>query len=285
MSHLKFDFAVIGGDMRQVYLAEYLLECGCRVCKYALCVDIPDSSCYAASSLSEAVSNAETVLAPIPINKSKEIPLSLLPDMLREGQSFFAGCIPRDFQEKVFSKGIFVSDLMKDEILTVKNSIATAEGAIAEAIQKSSRNLHGSRCLVLGYGTCGKTLVSYLTGMFCHVTVCARRPGIRAEAETLTGKAIAPEALKEHADSFDFIFNTIPAPILDRSLLKSLRKQALIIDIASAPGGVDFAAARDLGISAYLCPGLPGRYAPRSSAHAIAEAVFRILKEFNDMSS
>ena len=59
--------------------------------------------------------------------------------MLREGQSFFAGCIPRDFQEKVFSKGIFVSDLMKDEILTVKNSIATAEGAIAEAIQKSSR--------------------------------------------------------------------------------------------------------------------------------------------------
>ena len=74
MSHLKFDFAVIGGDMRQVYLAEYLLECGCRVCKYALCADIPDSSCYAASSLSEAVSNAETVLAPIPINKSKEIP-------------------------------------------------------------------------------------------------------------------------------------------------------------------------------------------------------------------
>lgn len=115
MSHLKFDFAVIGGDMRQVYLAEYLLECGCKVCKYALCADIPDSSCYAASSLSEAVSNAETVLAPIPINKSKEIPLSLLPDMLREGQSFFAGCIPRDFQEKVFSKGIFVSDLMKDE--------------------------------------------------------------------------------------------------------------------------------------------------------------------------
>ena len=52
MSHLKFDFAVIGGDMRQVYLAEYLLECGCRVCKYALCADIPDSSCYAASSLS-----------------------------------------------------------------------------------------------------------------------------------------------------------------------------------------------------------------------------------------
>ena len=104
MSHLKFDFAVIGGDMRQVYLAEYLLECGCRVCKYALCADIPDSSCYAASSLSEAVSNAETVLAPIPINKSKEIPLSLLPDMLREGQSFFCRMHTQRLSGKSFFK-------------------------------------------------------------------------------------------------------------------------------------------------------------------------------------
>lgn len=282
MSHQKFDFAVIGGDMRQVYLAEYLQECGCKVCKYALCADAPGTSCYTASSLLEAVSNAETILAPIPISKSKEIPLSLLADMLREGQSLFAGCIPRDFQEKVFSKGIFVSDLMKDEILTVKNSIATAEGAIAEAICKSSRNLHKSRCLVLGYGTCGKTLASYLKGMFCHVTVCARRPGVRAEAETLTGDAISPGELKEQAGSFDFIFNTIPAQIIDRSLLKSLKKQAFIIDIASAPGGLDHAEAENLGISAYLCPGLPGKYAPRSSACAIAEAVFRILKEFEE---
>ena len=58
MSHKKFDFAVIGGDMRQVYLAGYLSECGCRVCKYALCADTPGTSCYAASSLSEAFSNA-----------------------------------------------------------------------------------------------------------------------------------------------------------------------------------------------------------------------------------
>lgn len=116
--------------------------------------------------------------------------------------------------------------------------------------------------------------------MFCHVTVCARRPGVRAEAEILAGEALSCETLEEKAGSFDFIFNTIPAQIIDRSLLKSLKKQVLIIDIASAPGGVDFTAARDLGISAYLCPGLPGKYAPRSSAYAIAEAVFRKLKEY-----
>lgn len=32
------------------------------------------------------------------------------------------------------------------------NAIATAEGAICEAIKMSPYNLHGSKCLVLGYG-------------------------------------------------------------------------------------------------------------------------------------
>ena len=104
MSHKKFDFAVIGGDMRQVYLAGYLSECGCRVCKYALCADTPGTSCYAASSLSEAVSNSETVLAPIPINKSKEIPLSLLSDLLGRASPYLRDVYPETSRKKYFQK-------------------------------------------------------------------------------------------------------------------------------------------------------------------------------------
>ena len=103
MSHKKFDFAVIGGDMRQVYLAGYLSECGCRVCKYALCADTPGASCYAASSLLEAVSNAETVLAPIPINKSKEIPLPLLSDLLGDSP-YLRDVYPETSRKKYFQK-------------------------------------------------------------------------------------------------------------------------------------------------------------------------------------
>jgi dipicolinate synthase subunit A len=46
-----------------------------------------------------------------------------------------------------------------------------------------------------------------------------------------------------------------------------------IIDIASAPGGVDFSAAQKMGISAFLCSGLPGKYAPASSASAIQKII------------
>ena len=78
---------------------------------------------------------------------------------------------------------------------------------------------------------------------------------------------------------YDFIFNTIPALVLTAPLLKKMKPQVTIIDIASAPGGVDFAAASELNLCARLAPGLPGKYAPASSARAIKETIEIMLKE------
>ena len=54
----------------------------------------------------------------------------------------------------------------------------------------------------------------------------------------------------------------------------------VILDIASSPGGVDFAAAKELSVTAAACPGLPGKYAPLSSAQAILACIKRIKTEF-----
>ena len=62
-------------------------------------------------------------------------------------------------------------DYLEDERVAMKNTLAAAEGILAEAIIRSPRNLFGSTCLVLGYGRCGRTLVSYLKGISCHVLV------------------------------------------------------------------------------------------------------------------
>ena len=51
----------------------------------------------------------------------------------------------------------------------------------------------------------------------------------------------------------------------------------MILDMASAPGGVDYEACKELGISAALLPGLPGKYAPASSAEILAEKIERTL--------
>lgn len=293
-----YDFGIIGGDMRQVYMAQILAEQGYRVCVYGLCKEIsPDMQSDATDgepvlceqSLTDAVQKSGIIIAPIPMTKNKkdlsnqvgkdDLSLKELMEALKEGQYFFAGCIPEGFRDKAADKGATCCDFMKNEELAIYNSIATAEGAIAEAIQKSPLNLHRSECLVLGYGKCGKTLAAYLKGMFCRVTVCARRPDVRSEASILADEVISFDDIPDNLKQYSFIFNTIPNMIMDRSLLMSVKKQAIIIDIASVPGGVDFTAAKELGIPAWLCPGLPGKYAPESSARAMTDVLMQEMQQ------
>ncbi|HIU75704.1 MAG TPA: dipicolinate synthase subunit DpsA [Candidatus Pelethocola excrementipullorum] len=282
MNNKNCNFAVIGGDLRQVYLCEGLASLGYTVCEYALCVDNRNPSIRHASSLEEAVRSASAILAPIPMIRNQlfnhqttmtDLTLETLTSSLQKGQYLFAGCIPPSYDAALTERGIHTCDFMKEEEAALYNTIATAEGAISEAISKSPLNLHRSPCLILGYGRCGKTLASYLKGMFCQVTVCARNPIARAEAEILVDEAIDVCRLDQNLNRFPFVFNTIPEVLITRPLLEKLHPDALIIDIASAPGGVDYNAAKELGRSAYLCPGLPGRYAPKSSAESMIQIV------------
>lgn len=293
-----YDFGIIGGDLRQVYMAQILAEQGYRVCVYGLCKEISQDMqtnvkngepVLCEKSMADAVQKSGIIIAPIPMTKNKkdlnnqagkdDLGLNELAEALKEGQYFFAGCIPDGFRDKAADNGVVCCDFMKKEELALYNSIATAEGAIAEAIQKSPLNLHRNECLVLGYGKCGKTLAAYLKGMFCRVTVCARRPDVRSEASILADEVISFDDIPDNLKQYSFIFNTIPNMIMDRSLLMSVKKQAIIIDIASAPGGVDFTAAKELGIPAWLCPGLPGKYAPESSARAMTDVLMQEMQQ------
>lgn len=282
MDSFKYDFAVIGGDLRSVLMAELLCKKGFGVIVYGTALDIRGGAAVA-GSLNEALSGAQVVIGPIPLSKDgkkvsggaeqKEITMKALEDGLMEGQILFAGCIPESFLECGKRKSLELFDFMEMEELAVFNSIATAEGAVAEAIIRHPGNLHGSRCLVLGYGKCGKTLAHKLAGLSCHVTVCARKPGAGAEAEAMGYGSVDFANIKKELGISSYIFNTVPGLVLWGELLEEVDKNALIIDIASAPGGVDYRAAAEQGITAFLCPGLPGKYAPGASAEALAEIV------------
>lgn len=291
----QYDYAVIGGDLRQVYLVEELAHDSNRICHYGLC-GVPErhrcspaSFVAAASSLEEICNASPCILCPIPFSKhgeflhqsafDKALPLNLLLSNLKPGQSLFAGCIPKDFRSEAVHMGVHVFDLMSDLPLSYFNTIATAEGAICEAIKQSPINLHQSSCAILGYGKCGKTLAAYLKGMFCHVSVASNQEEECAQASLVTDRAQSLEDFGTCVETFDFIFNTIPSIVITSDLLARMKRTVTIIDIASAPGGVDQKAAKKLGIHALSCPGLPGKYAPSSSARAIKKAIERMLKE------
>ena len=68
-------------------------------------------------------------------------------------------------------------------------------------------------------------------------------------------------------------------PVLDRRRLSSLPAGSLIVDLASKPGGTDFAAAACLGHHAIHALSLPAVCAPETAGEAVARTVQAILRE------
>jgi dipicolinate synthase subunit A len=171
---------------------------------------------------------------------------------------------------------------MKDEKITILNAIATAEGTIMEAIKSSDINLHGSTCLILGYGRCAKVLAVKLKALDAKVIIAARSEDALAYAEAAGYQTTSLINMKKILPSCNFIFNTIPALILDKSCLAHVDPEVTIIDIASAPGGVDYEYALKHSLNAKLCLGLPGKVSPRSSADILLTGIVAFMKERSD---
>lgn len=281
-----YDFAVIGGDHRQVYLANYLRNRRYRVLVYGTEEQDLDRECKRAESLLDAVTSADCVIGPVVfskdgkqiVSKQKKCPMKVgeLLGAMKRGQSLFGGCIPQEVQKICDDKEIFLYDFMSMDDVAIYNAIATAEGAVVKAMELKPVNLHGSRCLILGYGRCARVLAAKLKGLNTRVSICARREAARSQGEADGFDSMDFQTLARQIPQFDYIFNTVPAVILKEDLLKRVSKEACIVDIASMPGGVDWEAARELEICAYLCPSLPGIYAPKSSGIRLAEKVLEL---------
>lgn len=268
-------FLILGGDPRQLYLARFLEQAGHVITMY-----------YETSpsfSLKKAMEDSHIILCPVPFTKDNlaiyshnQLPGLEIPDfllLLKQGHTLFGGNIPAPVREHCMALGIPCLDFMKMDEMACKNAVATAEGAVAEAISLSPMNLHGSACLVTGWGRCGEALAHTLKGMDAHVTVGGRSPAGLARAGCYGYDTLLLENLDAQIPAFDFIFNTIPAMVLDAALASRMKPDAVVIDIASAPGGVDFDACRRHSVRAKLCPGLPGAYSPMSSGRILYEAV------------
>ena len=106
-----------------------------------------------------------------------------------------------------------------------------------------------------------------------------RRYSDLAWIEATGCRGLRTAALAGELGEFDLIFNTVPSLVLDGSRLRETKADCVILELASAPGGVDFDAARALGRRAIRAPGLPGKVAPRSAAAAIRDSVYHILEE------
>lgn len=168
-----------------------------------------------------------------------------------------------------------VIDLWADEALILENAALTAEGALSAAMKASDAAVRCARCLVIGWGRIGRALAELLVGMGTRVTVASRSEQGRNRAVERGAEAVATAHVADALPGHALIFNTAPGMVLDAEALKRADADALIVDLASPPYGVDLTAAWDLGLRAWREPALPGRYCPRSAARALLKAIDR----------
>ena len=133
--------------------------------------------------------------------------------------------------------GLSIVDLLETEELAVKNAIPTAEGALQQAMEMTDYTIFGANCIITGYGRISRLLATRLRAMGATVTITSRRSDHKAWIEAEGYHYCYTISLKDVVDSADIIFNTVPSPVLTRHVLRKMKREALIIDLASQPGG------------------------------------------------
>lgn len=273
------DLLIVGGDRRAMWLSHIASQKGYRVqsCGFDDCeTDIPIHSI----SIDDA-RDADVIVLPFPYQKEGNIqtplgtpiPLEKLKPRLYSCSLVVAGRVDEALFELSARYGFKVTDVYGDDTYTMENAIPSSEGAIHAAMSQSSVILHGNECLVVGYGRIGKVLAKQLSGLGAHVSVFARNPCDRALARAMGFSVVSPDDWHSALGQYRFIFNTVPYLLLDRHALGLVRQDVLIIDVSSAPYGVDFGAAKELSIKASLEPALPGRYSPETAGQILFGAI------------
>ncbi len=196
---------------------------------------------------------------------------------MRPGAFVFTGIARPLLCERCIDHSLQLVKLMELDEVAILNSIPTAEGAIALAMEKTDITLHGAKTVVLGFGRCGHTLARTLAAIGAKVSVCARKAEHLARIREMGLEANPMNGLIPAVSNADIVFNTIPSLVLSAGILKVMAKDCVIIDIASKPGGTDFRYAERRGMKAVLAPSLPGVVAPKTAGRIIAETICKIL--------
>ena len=268
---------IIGGDKRQLYLADLFIKDGFKVILggFDTLKSVGD---IAITDVDSALEYGDIIILPLPSVRSDgsiNAPFSQGNIYLSDDQLELIMTKPifASFSEKLLRaypklKTAPVFDYASREDFAILNAVPTAEGAIEYAMCAYEGTIAGSSSLVAGFGRIGKILANKLKALGSNVTVSARKFEDLAFINALGYKAENTEELKQ-------------LMIFDENMLKNTDRDTLIIDLASSPGGVDFEAARSLKIDAQRALSLPGKCAPKTAAEIIKQTVNLIIKEVN----
>ena len=284
--------SVIGGDFRINKLALMLADDGHKVRTFAMEKSneiMEDERIIKCENLDEAINKSDIIIGSVPfLREDKEMYVTFsdehikFEDLVKEEHKdkiFIAGSIQEEAKKMLLEKYGNVIDIMQREEFAVLNTIATAEGAINVAITNTDKILHGSKVLVLGFGRVGKVIARKFSALSADVTCAARKDADLAWINAFGYHVTDINKLGENLSEFDIIINTVPQMIINHDRLQYMKKDVLLIDLASNPGGINRDDAKKLELKLVWALALPGKVAPLTSAGFMKQTIYNIFRE------
>ncbi len=276
-------FGIIGGDKRQLFCARSMADDGYGVFLTGF-DNSEDMLGLKNCDISTVINNSDAFILPLPVSKDGRTvfsPFSENPletnDLIRvigNEKPVFCGINGALDNDALSSLRLF--RYSSREEFAVANALPTAEGAIEIAMREYDGTVSGSSCIVIGYGKIGRVLSVMLRSIGANVTVAARK---HRDREFIKALGMTPSSVENMYGKYDLIFNTVPAEVLDSHTLARIASGAIVIDLASLPGGVDDNAAKRMSIRVIHALSLPGKAAPKTAGIIIKNAVYNIIEE------
>lgn len=282
-------YGILGGDFRNVELVKLLAKEKNIVYTYGLEKEIQkleSDNIIICDDIGE-LQDTDIVITSIPLSRDNiniNMPLNIygkeskIDEALKvmNNKLIFTGSVSSEILRKFKLYNIEILDIMKNEEFAVLNAIPTAEETIRIIIDNTKKVLHNANCLIMGYGRIGKVLAKKLNSLSvkveCLVSDNIEKIWCRVEGYNY----IEFENIKNKSDllkKYDIIINTIPKIILTDEL-KEIRKDTLIIDLASKPYGIDRSIVKQENLNFIEALGLPGKSAPIT----VAENMYELIK-------
>ena len=196
----------------------------------------------------------------------------------------FGGVFTTEWKRFLEEYKISYWDFMELPEVVEGNAWITAEATVSEVLQQGQYSIYGQNILVAGYGCCGEKIAKIFSKMGANIMVAARRDEVRKQIQRDGFVAIDISEIEKRISDIDTVINTIPAMVITEGCIRRMQSEASIIDIASAPGGCDFEAAKKYKITAKLALGLPGLYTTTSSARLLKNAISKYAPLKNELS-
>lgn len=276
-------FLFLGGDLRMLYAAKYLNK-GYSCFAYGF----ENAEEFPVPNISELIP-CDCVVLPLPASADgrhinmpyhkENLDMGVLVSAVKKGGTVFTGKSCPYLEGLCEENGLSLKNYFSREELQIMNAVPTAEGALEIMLSELPITVFGANVLITGYGRIGEVIARMLKALGANVTVAARKWEQLAKAAGLGCNTLPFERLNGTLINYDAVINTVPSPIFDRKRLMMLKKDCLIIDLASVTGVEDMELAASVGVKVIWALSLPGRTAPVSAGEIIGRTIENMLAE------